>query len=77
MSTLTDNARIMIAYETAKAARITLFGLHHKVNWDKLYNLSMICDALDWNDINDYFTDEEVQCLKDKLSIPVYCSTCN
>ena len=67
-------AQTNLAYEVAKAARITLFGLHYHIDWDKLINKQNIINALIINETQDIFSDDEVQCMQDALTNP--SSTC-
>ena len=78
MSLFTNNQKSILAFEVARAAKITLFGLHYIVDWKGLKNKAMIIKALELNDIFDYFTDVEKQCLEDKLINPNNsCITCS
>ena len=72
-----QNAQLNLALEVARAARITTYGLHYHVSWDKLINKSNIIKALLINQTQNIFSTEEEQCLEDALTNPSsICITC-
>jgi hypothetical protein len=72
-----NNAQLNLALEVARASRITLYGLHYHISWDKLINKSNIIKALIINQTQNIFTTDEEQCLQDELTNPSSaCITC-
>ncbi len=74
MSQFITDQRVLLGIEVAKAARITLYGLHYEVYWTVLENKNLILKALEINDTYDLFTSDEQQCLEDKLSLNSFCN---
>ena len=74
-----QNAQLSLSLEIARAARITLYGLHYRVNWDGLINKQNIINSLIINNTQNIFTTDEENCLQDKLTNPssacISCTT--
>lgn len=73
MGAFTDTQGIYWALDLSKAAKIELFGLHYDINWQSLKNKDIIIKALNINDTFDIFSDDEIQCLQDKLKVDSFC----
>lgn len=69
MSTITDNARIELSkdvylYGLQKSFGV-MAGMH--LNFFEMYNRNMILKVLEWNDVEQYLSPENVDCLESQL----------
>jgi hypothetical protein len=77
MSVVTDSAWSSFSDEVDKMARIDTFGLHYNYSLSGMYYTYMIIKALEYNDINSHYTDDEVASLESQLAVNCCNVKCN
>jgi hypothetical protein len=76
MSILSD-AKYSLAIDVAKTSRNQLYGLHYTINWDALHTRLMAVKALEFDDLQNYYSQAERDIIESYLSSgKASCSCC-
>lgn len=69
MSSELNLMKYNIGKDTYKSACIELYGLHYDTNWIELIVRGLAIKALEINEEIDYYTEDEVRCLKARIGV--------